>query len=546
MRYRIGRATLTLSPACFPHRLPSQTVAISGGNTRVGDGVIPIDSSRSFDPDGDEGALSFSWACAPPPTPLVGAAYPPIPGYTGCQSTDGTPAVIDGSPSPSIQVALLGTQAGANYTLTVTVTKADRVATGTVWLLVVAKSSPPVISIDRLTAEKVNPAQKLTLRASVASSFPATLVVAWTVASSPPGLADLLTRPGVAGTPLSSPSLVINADTLPPRSTLVLRLSATDAGGSSVGDVTVPVSDAPTGVAGDGSKGSLSVSPPSGTGLTTPFTLSCGGWTDTDLPLSYAFAYIVPGIGGQQQRTLLGDFKPSSELPGVLLPAGDPSRDNVVSVICLVQNSFGALAESDPVFVRVEWDQSVLTDTAAQSALVNTQAAEATSLVLTGNPDSALAVVSGLSALLNTDPTTRRRLTAADALERRRRLAVAAEPTEMEKAKAELRSALLGVVSDVVLVSSVSTTVRFGSARGRMSLAACALQHSFFNYRSASLHFLRPPRSARCSIPSLALSRASPTPLPTSSPRMRRRAPCRLSVLSPLGAQPFPRPPLLR
>jgi hypothetical protein len=444
-------------------------VAISGGNTRVGDEDILIDASRCFDADGDPGDMVFQWACTPPPYPLAGAAHPPLPGYAGCQSADGSAAAVDGAASPGIRVQLLGTTAGANYTLSLTITKGDRAATASVWLLVVAKSSPPVISIDRLTSEKVNPAQKLTLRASVASAFPASLVTEWSVAS-PPDLAGLLSRDGVAGTPLSSQSLVVNAGALPPRATLVFRLSARDGGGSSVAEVTVPVSGAPTGLAGDSSKGAVSVSPPGGgKGLSTPFSLRCDGWTDTDLPLLYAFAYSVPtGPQGSAsaQRTLLGDFTPASELAGVLLPAGDSASQYAVSVVCLVQNSFGAMAESEPAKLRVEWESAVLTDMAVQSALVNAQAAEAASKVLTGNPDSALAVVSGLSALLNTDPTTRRRLSSVvGAHERRRRLfaAAATAPTEAERAKAEHRSSLLGVVSDVVLVSTPSTTVRLGS-----------------------------------------------------------------------------------
>lgn len=444
---------------------------MSGGNTRIGDGQVTIDASRSFDPDGEEGALSFSWSCAPPAGPLVGAAFPPVPEYSGCLSADGTPARIEGATTPAVAAELLGTPAGANYSLTVTVAKGDRAISSSVWLVVVAKSSPPVISVEGLTAAKVNPTAKLTLRASVASAFPGSLVTAWSVAS-PPDLANFLARPGVAGTPLSSPSLVINAGSLPPRSTLVLRLSASDAGGRSEAEIAVPVSGTPTGPSGaPGTKGAITASPPSGLGLTTPFTLRCNGWTDTDLPLTFAFGYTIGGSSAT--RTFLSDFKPSSELSGALLPAGDPTSGYAVSVFCLVQNSFGAVAESDSVSVRVEWDQAVLADTAAQSALVSAQAAEATSKVLTGSPDAALAAVSGLAALVNTDPATRRRrslLAAAPGDEARRRLlrrrlAAAEPPTEDERAKAAQRSTLLSVVSDVVLVSAPTPTVRMEGPR---------------------------------------------------------------------------------
>lgn len=426
----------------------------------VGEGNVTLDASGSRDPDGDPGALAFSWSCTPPRYPLAGALYPALDGYSGCQAADGSAALVEQQTGSALALQLLGTPAGANYTLSLTVSKGDRVATTSVWLVVRAAVRLPVITVQALGAAKVNPAAKLTLRASVSSFFPDTLSTVWSVVS-PPEFTGLLALPGVAATPLSSQSLVINAGSLPPRQTVVFRLSASDRGGSSAAEIAVPVSGAPTGVGGR-PLGDISVSPSSGFGLNTSFAVTASGWFEgDDGPLQYAFQYTVAGVDAPPVALL--DFRPQSSAAGVQLPAGDPAGGGVVNVAVVVRNAFGATAVSAPAAVKVVWDNAVLTDPAAQSALVSQQAADATSKVLTGNPDAALAAVSGLSALLNTEPATgaRRRRSALRHRSARRSLLQEAEPVTAEEAmRAEHRGALLGLVSDVVSISLPETSVR--------------------------------------------------------------------------------------
>ena len=114
----------------------------------------------------------------------------------------------------------------------------------------------------------------------MASSYPASLSTSWSI-TSPASLAGFLATPGVAGTPLSSPSLVINAGGLPPRQTLTFRITAADAGGSATADIVVPVSGAPYGAGGPGSVGGLSVTPSSGFGLNTTFRMVATGWVSS-------------------------------------------------------------------------------------------------------------------------------------------------------------------------------------------------------------------------------------------------------------------------
>lgn len=375
-----------------------QAAAISGGNTVVGEGAaVTLDASPSADPDSEPGALTFSWECTPPPPSALNLVGPSLTTSGGggapsaCLNLSGAPAGVEGVTTAALQLSLmpgLPGGPGANYTLTVTVRKGDRVARATAWLAVRAAVRLPVISVQALGFAKANPAAKLVVRATVASAFPETLTTQWSLAAAAAGgggggLAPGLALASAATTPLTSPSLVLAAGALAPRSTAVFRLTATDRGGTATADVAVPVSGNPTG-AGGAPKGTLTVTPRSGVGLTTQFTLSAANWTDTDLPLSYSFAFAAAGGASSSSAappTTLRDFSPQSTAAGVLLPAGTPAGQYVLYVFCVVQNAAGAVTVSDPVPVTVTWDQSVLDDARAQSQLVARRAQDAMSKV---------------------------------------------------------------------------------------------------------------------------------------------------------------------
>lgn len=315
---------------------------VSGGNTIVGDSPIAIDASGSSDPDGEPGGLSFAWACTPPPSgALAGALHPPIPGFAGCLRADGSAFAADQITGPAVSLALLGTPSGANYTIQVTVTKGGRAATASVWLSVRLGARLPVITIVGIAAVLFDPAEKLTLRATVASAYglpglSTAVSTRWSVVS-PPELTDLLSRPGVSGTPLSSQSLVVSAGSLPPRTTVVFRLTAADAGGSTSADVSVSVAGTPTGLAGQ-ALGGCSVSPPVGSGLNTSFSVAAAGWVDTGSePLAFAFAYSVVGLDASLVRHgwLHPHTLPASRLFSAFCPAlsdcvvGDPLQNAI-------------------------------------------------------------------------------------------------------------------------------------------------------------------------------------------------------------------------
>ena len=115
-------------------------------------------------------------------------------------------------------------------------------------------------------------------------------------------------------------------------------------------NITVPVSGSPYGAGGLSTRGSLAVSPSSGLGLSTAFTLSASDWFDTDLPLQYSFAYSIAGNNGSDSFPLV-TFGPQSSV-SVTLPAGLEAGGYMVNVQVQAQNVFGVV--SPPVVVPVK------------------------------------------------------------------------------------------------------------------------------------------------------------------------------------------------
>ena len=70
--------------------------------------------------------------------------------------------------------------------------------------------------------------------------------------------------------------------------------------------------------------------------MDTEFRVSCSGWTDHDLPLSYKFAYKT----SEEDFEQLIYFGSKSETPPVKLPLGKPHLNHSVTVIVDAADSF--------------------------------------------------------------------------------------------------------------------------------------------------------------------------------------------------------------
>jgi hypothetical protein len=157
---------------------------------------------------------------------------------------------------------------------------------------------PPVLLPLRVTprASGVDPSGRVTLSATVNSTAPRTLALAWSVLSLPP--LDLRDASKI-GTPLDTPTLGLLPGALQPGVTYTFTLRARDANGAAEASADVSVMAVPTG-------GALAASSLTGTALETRFALTTAGWTDGNAdsdgngvgdgyPLQYAFSYSVDG-----------------------------------------------------------------------------------------------------------------------------------------------------------------------------------------------------------------------------------------------------------
>jgi hypothetical protein len=115
-------------------------------------------------------------------------------------------------------------------------------------------------------------------------------------------------------------SLSILANVLPTRTTVTFSLSC----GVSTSSLEVTVNGPPFG-------GAFSVSPRSGTGLSTLFTLAASSWFDEDLPLAYQFLFVSPTVHGTQ---LVLRSAVQSTSASMMLPSG--SAENGYALTCVM------------------------------------------------------------------------------------------------------------------------------------------------------------------------------------------------------------------
>jgi hypothetical protein len=368
-------ATVTFSVVSTP-----LVAVLSGGGGIVGEVPVKLDASKSNDPDGEAGALSFAWSCA---TAAGG----------DCLTNTGAALALEAG-ATSQTITLLGSGVGNGYTIAVTVSKAGRASVTASTTLTVKSGSLPLIALQGLGSPLALASNRLVLLAAVTSRAPASVRSVWSVRGTGPALN--LSSPLVAATPVTSASLVLLPGALAPGGNYTFRLTAADSDGEAYAELAVPVASSPKGF--DGSPaGSLAVSPAVGTALETQFTLTAGDDWVGDGPLLYSFLYRT---APDAELVTLSAYKPSPTLTA-LLPAGAASNGNTLTLYVRVQSAAGAVSAADGfAFANVKFvDVTAFTPTALASYSANL-ASNAAAAVSSGNPEAALQLVGGLAALL--------------------------------------------------------------------------------------------------------------------------------------------------
>jgi hypothetical protein len=353
--------------------LKSDIVAVlKGVSTRytvVGE-LVTLDASGSYDEDYPGVALlndqvTYEWSC-----------LTTLPEVREC-------AVALGSTQGAVlNVTAESTALNTTSAVSVTVSDGERSSTATVSIVVRSAPSPRLAISAGGSTDNVNTGKPFTLLGSLYLLAPCT--AKWTVDDPTLSLPDAARTPTelflVPAKKAAVPfNLVLNANALPQRSTLVFTLSC----GSTAVSATVTTNGAPL-------PGRFSIAPDTGDELVTAFTLYASEWADPDLPLTYQFGF----QSGVSKSVLV--IATRSELANAVstLPAGDVNRGRAVDCTVRVFDAMDASTD------------------ALSSVIVNPmeQAAKSTQLLLelvqstagsVANAKAALAVVSGVLNAVN-------------------------------------------------------------------------------------------------------------------------------------------------
>jgi len=280
---------------------------ITGGAFRqVGrDSNFTLDASNSDDPDDDATAFAYEWSCVD---------------STGADCG----LILDEAETVSVRD---GSLAVGSYTFSLLLSKADRNATASTTIQIVA-GSPPMISIAPLTEAKYN-ADAGFVSLSTAVSSKLSYSTYWTAVDS--DVSQLFMASGKASSSVSGKlAVVVLVSSLTPGSTYSFQLTATDSdGSSSYATLSLVMNEAP-------SSGSLLVSPSSGFSLDTAFKFTALNWVDEDLPLTYVFGTLEVLRSGALDETTMSPFgseSADSTYSGVTLSPGSNFTNYTVSTL---------------------------------------------------------------------------------------------------------------------------------------------------------------------------------------------------------------------
>ncbi|KAK3259548.1 hypothetical protein CYMTET_31458 [Cymbomonas tetramitiformis] len=380
-------------------------VLIQGGAVRTGEGLpVELDASSSYDPDGVDGEMTFSWTCA---RISNGASNDTADNY--CRDVTGRLLSQSNLIGPRLSLALQGSAEGAEYRLICLARKVLRTANASTILTIVLEELP-VPTIVPLLHRKHDTGTKLTLTSQVTSAHPETLSLTWTVEPGDSATPEIANLTEAASTPLNSFDLVIHPNVLAEGSTYRFKLSAADSIGIAWISMDVTTNSPPH-------SGKFRVTPAEGFMYETEFLHEGSGWEDDpeDLLLWFQLRYAVVGASGGSAPVMLTQWQPSGTFQQLLASSGIEEHLNLVTVHLFVKDSLGA-ATSAAQNLTVK--PLAIQNGAAQERYVEDALDGATQALMNGQ-DPCDAVLS-MASLLN-DAATASQNSSASESERRHR-----------------------------------------------------------------------------------------------------------------------------
>eukprot|EP00854_Cymbomonas_tetramitiformis_P005772 gene5772-6962_t len=384
-RRRLFAETAALSTSTLSFYVESLpiVIVISGGDTAAGSGnTITLNATLSYDPDGEEGPITFRWACD-----RDDQAGP-------CLYPNGT-KLSTKLVGPALVFALEGgSQSYINYTFTVWASKGARESVERTSLRIM-QGATPVPSLTTVLG-KVNPTEKFSTRAEVHSAYPQTVTMDWQIATDDPEAAVALDNTTLLTT-ADQVDLVLRPHVLHAGATYTLTLAVRDKIGPAAASMRLRVNAPPT-------RGGVVVHPTDAMALVTSVEVAAPGWYDEDLPLMYKFSYRVVGKRPQQGipadglTPLTSEFVPLGSpysMAVEMSECGEPDHGFAVEMWVSVLDSIGATASAATNMTVAplsrEFDRSLLIDKAAD-------------LLQNGDMDRAMRYVQGISIAMNEDP----------------------------------------------------------------------------------------------------------------------------------------------
>ena len=179
--------------------------------------------------------------------------------------------------------------------------------------------------------------------------------------------------------------LVVKPNILSGGRSYTFFVTVVDQYGSASANTTVAINAPP-------SNGSFSVSPESGNALQTIFSLAAASWSDSDLPITFAYFTVFSAVEGASASDGLVLVRTDTI---TTLPAGEETQNNTVSLALEATDSLGAVTFADGVFATVVYAGD------DASGFVANVTDEIEELIALGDTEEAVTAITWCAALLN-------------------------------------------------------------------------------------------------------------------------------------------------
>eukprot|EP01040_Poterioochromonas_malhamensis_P027210 gene27210-biopygen4228 len=299
---------------------------------RVGDSMM-LDASKSYDEDvstSSGSSLVFQWSCVQTVA-------------TGNSSCTSLIQVSGGQSASSIRFTAKAFDKIVTWTVSVQDVQRTRTAVASVTVKLLPAQYPTIALQSNVEGNTMNRGQSLQLTGSVSVPDGLSGNVSWLLTGgSALSLSALSLTPVTRDISSSSSSqsfsmyLALSGNTLTSGVSYTFALQTKLLNGASgavslSSSITITINAPPL-------PGLFLVQPSSGMAYVDSFALSCSLWTDSNLPLSYQFSYLIESSGMKSVVRGVSVVGYATSL----LPAGSKARNNSVVVMADVYDSLNA------------------------------------------------------------------------------------------------------------------------------------------------------------------------------------------------------------